>query len=553
MSNPRSDKGSGIDPSAPGRRFLGSITSGSLLSGLEAKLADGVDVEDVRVGTFAIVEGGKNRFFSLLKDVSLASTNEDILLTPPTDDFAREVHFGVSIYYKLSLQPMLIGEISEPEKPPSPSVTVPPHFSPVYEASSEDVERVFGQENIFRPAIGKPLFMDVPVCLDLERFAKRSNALFGMSGCGKSALARMILGYLVKTDKYVNLIFDMHNEFGWTATSEDGGSVDSLRKLLGRKISIFTLDPKSPLYSRGQTYDYEVQIPLAEIGSADIELLGSELALSPVQRETIYKLESRWGDKLWLTRLLEIKDDEMQETAEELGLTSADTLRALSRKLGRFKRLDFLKSEVTEDAVKKIRDHISAGKHVVIQFGSYSDLLSYILVANVLTRRLHSYYAKETDAARAEGREGPTPLIITIEEAHKFLDPSVARSTIFGTIAREARKYRMVLFLIDQRPSAIDDEVLSQVGTRIIGKLDDERDIDAALSGRPNQGTLKVLLNSMVERQFLLVGYALPMPVAIDAKDYGAFCGEMLASGGRIKEELERKSVDLSRDDEIEL
>lgn len=553
MSNPRGNKSAKTSPTATDRRILGTITSGSLLSGLEAKLADGVDVEDIRIGTFAVVEGGKNRFFSLLKDVSLASTNEDILLTPPTDEFARDVHFGVSTYYKLSLQPMLIGEMSEPDKPPAPSATVPPHFSPVYEATSEDVERVFGREGIFHPAIGKPLFMDVPVCLDLEKFAKRSNALFGMSGCGKSALARIILGYLVKTDKFVNLVFDMHNEFGWTATSEDGESVDSLRKLLGRKISIFTLDPRSPLYSHGQVYDYEVQIPLGEIGSADIELLGSELALSPVQRETIYKLEDRWGDKNWLARLLEIGDEEVRETAEELGLTSADTLRALCRKLGRFKRLDFLKEKPADDAVRRIREHVQAGKHVVIQFGQYSDLLSYILVANVLTRRLHADYAKETDAARAKGQQGPTPLIITIEEAHKFLDPSIAHSTIFGTIAREARKYHMVLFLIDQRPSAIDDEVLSQVGTRIIGKLDDERDIDAALSGRPNRGTLKVLVNNMVERQFLLTGYALPMPVVIDAKDYGAFCGEMEAAGGRMKEELERKRLDLSKDDEIEL
>ncbi|MCL5291599.1 MAG: ATP-binding protein [Actinobacteria bacterium] len=540
---------------AADRRILGQITKGSLISGLQAKLSDNVDIEDVRIGTFAVVDGDRNRFFSLLKDVSLASTNEDILLTPPTDDFDRRVHLGVSTYYELSLQPMLVAEKDAPGATPLPSTTVPPHFSTVFEATPEDVEQVFGKVDEFHPSVGSPIFMNptIPVCLDLRKLAMRSNALFGRSGCGKSVLARIILGYLMQTDAFVNLVFDMHNEFGWTATSEEGGSVDSLRKLLGQRVAIFTLDPKSPLYGHGQAYDFEVQVPLNEIRCSDMELLGAELALSQAQRETMYKLEERWGEKTWLARFLKLEPQEIEGAAEELGATNVETLKVLSRKLGRFKKLPFLKEAVSDDTVRRIRDYIGAGKHVVIQFGRYNDLLTYILVANILTRRLHEDYARDTDAARAEGREGPTPLIITIEEAHKFLDPSVAGSTVFGAIAREARKYRLVLFLIDQRPSGIDDEILSQVGTRIVGKLDDERDIDAALSGRPNQGTLKVLVNNMVERQFLLTGYALPMPVVIDAKEYGSFCKEMQATGGRVRGELERRKLELTGDDELEL
>ena len=54
----------------------------------------------------------------------------------------------------------------------------------------------------------------------------------------------------------------------------------------------------------------------------------------------------------------------------------------------------------------------------------------------------------------------PPQLMITIEEAHKFLDPQIARQTIFGTIARELRKYKVTLLIVDQRPSAIDEEVM---------------------------------------------------------------------------------------------
>ena len=63
----------------------------------------------------------------------------------------------------------------------------------------------------------------------------------------------------------------------------------------------------------------------------------------------------------------------------------------------------------------------------------------------------------------ASGHE-PPQLLITIEEAHKFLDPKIAGQTIFGTIAREMRKYNVTLLVVDQRPSGIDEEVMCQIG-----------------------------------------------------------------------------------------
>ena len=51
--------------------------------------------------------------------------------------------------------------------------------------------------------------------------------------------------------------------------------------------------------------------------------------------------------------------------------------------------------------------------------------------------------------------------------------------TIFGTIARELRKYNVTLLIVDQRPSGIDPEVMSQIGTRVTCLLDDESDIRA--------------------------------------------------------------------------
>ena len=65
------------------KKHLGVITQGSLSGGLEMRLSPDISVEDVRVGKFVVVEGIKNRFFSMLTDVSLGTSNPKILLAPP--------------------------------------------------------------------------------------------------------------------------------------------------------------------------------------------------------------------------------------------------------------------------------------------------------------------------------------------------------------------------------------------------------------------------------------------------------------------------------------
>jgi DNA helicase HerA-like ATPase len=111
--------------------------------------------------------------------------------------------------------------------------------------------------------------------------------------------------------------------------------------------------------------------------------------------------------------------------------------------------------------------------------------------------------------------------MITIEEAHKFLNPRTARQTIFGTIARELRKYSVTLLVVDQRPSSIDPEVMSQLGTRITALLNDDRDIDAVFTGVSGGNSLRAVLASLdSKQQALVLGHAVPMPVVVRTRPY---------------------------------
>ena len=121
----------------------------------------------------------------------------------------------------------------------------------------------------------------------------------------------------------------------------------------------------------------------------------------------------------------------------------------------------------------------------------------------------------------AGNEELPSPLVITIEEAHRFLNSGLANQTIFGTIAREMRKYRVTLLIVDQRPSGIDEEILSQIGTRVVCQLDNDRDIAAVLTGAPGARNLRNILSRLESiQQSLMFGHAMPMPVVVRTRNY---------------------------------
>ena len=139
-----------------------------------------------------------------------------------------------------------------------------------------------------------------------------------------------------------------------------------------------------------------------------------------------------------------------------------------------------------------------------------------MLAANVITRRIHRVWTEKVEAHKQGKGQAPPQLMITIEEAHKFLNPRAANQTIFGTIARELRKYNVTLLVVDQRPSGIDDEVLSQIGTRITCALNDDKDIDATLAGVSGASHLRAILAGLDSRQqAMILGHAVPMPMAL--------------------------------------
>jgi len=251
-------------------------------------------------------------------------------------------------------------------------------------------------------------------------------------------------------------------------------------------------------------------------------LLRQTLNLTEQAVGAIYQMRRRFG-KNWLQSTIDLKgDEESKQLLEELNIHES-TYQNLQRGLATIRRLPFIEPHAPTNAVNGILNHLDRGMNVVLEFGRYRDITAYILVANMLARRIYAQYQDRTEKAMGKDAAPPHPLVITIEEAHKFLNPEVANQTIFGTIAREMRKYSVTLLVIDQRPSGIDEEVMSQIGTKITFLLDNERDIDSVLAGVSGKSELKAVLAKLASKQQALIfGHAVPMPVTFQPREYGS-------------------------------
>ncbi|MBF2084986.1 ATP-binding protein [Thermoleptolyngbya sp. C42_A2020_037] len=531
---------------------LGSVIQGSLSQGLEVRLHADVSVEDMRVGKFLVVQGRRSRFFCMLTDVSLGTSNPRIVSNPPdpSNTFLQEVLAGSGTYGTINLSPMLMFTPTDAQTPPSktqnpqsktqnpqantsaiellPVKTIPSHFSQVFDASERDFRAVFGWEDDPHRrnfSVGQPIDMDVPICIDLDRFVERSNGVFGKSGTGKSFLTRLLLSGIIRKRAAVNLIFDMHSEYGWEATSEGGSKsrvsmVKGLRQLFPGQVKIFTLDPQST-QRRGVRDAQELFISYDQIEVEDLALVRGELNVSEAALENAIILRNEFG-KAWISRLLSMSNEEIQEFCQ-VKMGSPASIMALQRKLTRLDDLKYLRPVCPHNYVGQVLEALESGKHVVVEFGSQSNMLSYMLATNIIARRIHASYVLKAERFLQTKNPGDRPhqLVITIEEAHRFLDPATVRQTIFGTIAREMRKYFVTLLVVDQRPSGIDNEVMSQIGTRITALLNDEKDIDAIFTGVSGGQALRSVLAKLdSKQQALILGHAVPMPVVVRTRPY---------------------------------
>jgi len=107
------------------------------------------------------------------------------------------------------------------------------------------------------------------------------------------------------------------------------------------------------------------------------------------------------------------------------------------------------------------------------------------------------------------------PLLIVLEEAHSYLksgEHSISSRTV-QMIAKEGRKYGVGLLLVTQRPSELDETVLSQCGTMIALRMNNSKDRGHIRSAVQDELQSMVdLLPSLRTGEALISGEAVKIP-----------------------------------------
>jgi hypothetical protein len=561
-------------------KHIGYIVGGGLKESFRARLT--VPSQEVQEGAFVVVPSGEWQFYGLVTDLQLGATDprfadeQSETRLPPA--LAQALH-GQTLYTNLEILPALMLERgpdpAAPEYPqwardhadqpphPVPVKTVPPHHAPVQLASAGDIAEIFGdpaQKGKF--VIGHTREQGHPVCIDLDLFVQRSAGVFGATGTGKSFLTRIVLAGLINYQKASLLVFDMHNEYGYDDTASDTGSrVIGLKTKFPSRVRVVGLGTGTTI--RGKTPDFNLEVAMPDITPADIELLTQELNLKETTPTTLHALTTSFRQD-WFRRFKAMNRDEIEVEDEKTGKTRkvphpdsvaawADeagvnvlAAEALHDKLRRLFGKEYIVEKPASDSLGEIIKSLEAGRHVILSFGqAYETDLDYLLVSNLLTRKIKQVWENKTNHFRSEGKDEPRQLVIVVEEAHKLLNREMAGQTTFAAIAREMRKYYVTLVIIDQRPSQIYDEVLSQLGTRISGWLGDEDDIHAVLSGLAGRDTLRGMLARLQPKEeVLLLGWGVPMPLPVRSRRYDEnFWKELLGAGGKRSESQALKEL----------
>jgi len=173
--------------------------------------------------------------------------------------------------------------------------------------------------------------------------------------------------------------------------------------------------------------------------------------------------------------------------------------------------------------VKQIRveEFLKPGTVTIFNLAGLRAEVQDHLVYNILTR---VFMARVRYIRGLKGETYPYPVIIVMEEAHRFIPPKTVKQTrtreIATVIASEGRKFGVHLIAITQRPSRVDQDVLSQLQSQIVLRIVNPRDQDAVRdAGEQLSQDLLENLPGLNTGEAVVVGPVVPAPIMVRVRD----------------------------------
>ncbi len=318
----------------------------------------------------------------------------------------------------------------------------------------------------------------VVVSLDANKLVGTHCAILAMTGAGKSYTGGVLIEELLKKGGAL-IVFDPHGEYKYLGYTSDGS--------------------ESPIFDRvkvlgiGKHAEKRLKVKAGRLSAEDIAAM--TVGTTDTQRDMLYEIIEICAEKKQsynlkdmieiLHMVLEKKKDE--EVGEEVlpgdlkaqikklaSKANASTARALLRRLESLQR-----SGLISESETSLEELVAPGQATVIDLSGTSEYIKEIVVSAV-ARKI--FYARMNYMNDFGEEKLELPCFLVLEEAHNFVprefEREIVSRSILRRIAREGRKFGVGLCLISQRPSRLDQDVLSQCNTQIIMRIVNPLDQD---------------------------------------------------------------------------
>jgi DNA helicase HerA-like ATPase len=321
---------------------------------------------------------------------------------------------------------------------------------------------------------------NVRVSVDLNAVASRHLAILAATGKGKSNFLALLAKKVAERNGTL-IIIDYHSEYGDLRIPR---LTEVVPKLNPRELSAEELADV---------------IGVREGAERQRAMLGEVLD------ENVRRAEDFW--KALKNKLERIANDE-ERTAQER-YTAKRLLEIIERALR-------IWGPIFDQHARSLIDQIHPNRVNVLDVSGFTEAQAQVLVSYLLEELLEN----RKDAAKGSEARFDSPVIVAIEEAHVFV-PSGRRtycSEIIAKVAREGRKFGLSLILVSQRPSRLNSDVISQMGSFAISGLThpaDQRFIMEVTDEVTDE--LGASLPSLNPGEMILVGSFVRAPVLIKA------------------------------------
>jgi uncharacterized protein len=383
--------------------------------------------------------------------------------------------------------------------------------SEVYAVSSADMKQVYAADGRANVEIGTVFpTKDIRGSLYIDAMLGKHFALLGSTGTGKSTSAALILHRICDMAPEGHIVMiDPHGEY--SAAFKGNGAIYDVNNLA------------MPYWLMNFAEHCEVFVTSnGDDRQLDCDILAKCLLQARSKNriaESIGKLTVDAPIPYLLSDLTTIIQNEMGKL--DKASSSAPFLR-LKGKIEEMKadpRYNFMFSgmlvgDTMSDFLSKIFRLPSAGKPISIidVSGVPSDITSTVVA--VLSRMVFDY-------AIWSRNEPQRPILLVCEEAHRYIPSDrvagdSAVRTILERIAKEGRKYGVSLGLITQRPSDLAEGVLSQCGTIISMRLNNDRDQAYVRAAMP-EGARGFLdsIPALRNRECIICGEGVSIPIRV--------------------------------------